>query len=785
MSNPFFAGAGTKPGTLQESGLRSYLNRENLKQALGDGSILIFSKTTFLLTEVKRMSIQLNEVKLSELACFSHDADVMELQTETFIFGVNGTGKSSIARKLKGQADANGVLAYLFDQRYIRDLIQRENLEGVFQIRDASEDVQKRLSELEGDSGEIHRKRGLLENWGEVRQVKQDEIHQIKNNFRESVWALAKSYERAYPGASDLCFKGFKRKELLEKECLRRYELTKASKYEEPQDLDFETRIKSLDRENPRIPEVSSQVALFFQFSEEENQVAKKEYRLNEDNPLSEYVTRLDIDLWVREGVQHLNESESEICPLCQQSLSAELKKNLELLISRDYEKAENCLESLGDRLKRAEEECETLKEKVSGLEGFETTQLQNSLGKLQLEFVRLQRKVKEKLLSLQTVISLDFDFSVLDQCSDDLDSLNERIRWYNESISDRKKAKQSLIEDFWSHFIHHKVKEALIKRDSALAGPKKAQMNLSARIDSTNEELADLEEERRQLLSKVTSSEPVVEEINATLRDLNLRSFSLKKLNGVDQYCVIREDGSRAENESLSEGEKTFISFLYFYHSVEKRARNYSERDKIIAIIDDPISSLDSTTLFAVSLLCRRLQETVEDPASLLEQIVFSTHNAYFFKELAFVPPRREKSAKRTFYVLSKTSEGKSTQRQFDSNPIHSAYEQLWTEVRVAASQNEMASHSLQNSMRRILENYFTLTGGMKTDFTAGMNAGEALAAESLLSWMNDGSHSVPWQIDYSFDGTDAKALVEVFRKIFVAANQVQHFELMMRQEN
>ena len=95
------------------------------------------------------------------------------------------------------------------------------------------------------------------------------------------------------------------------------------------------------------------------------------------------------------------------------------------------------------------------------------------------------------------------------------------------------------------------------------------------------------------------------------------------------------------------------------------------------------------------------------------------------------------------------------------------------------------MASHTLQNSMRRILENYFRLTGGMNTEFTTGMDAGEALVAESLLSWMNDGSHNVPWTIDYSFEGTDTKALVEVFRKIFVAANQVQHFELMMRQEN
>lgn len=245
--------------------------------------------------------------------------------------------------------------------------------------------------------------------------------------------------------------------------------------------------------------------------------------------------------------------------------------------------------------------------------------------------------------------------------------------------------------------------------------------------------------------------------------------------------YCLVRENGLRVEAETLSEGEKTFIAFLYFYHSVEKKARDSSQTQHIIGIVDDPISSLDSMSLFAVSLLCRSLQEIVEDSSSMLEQIVFSTHNAYFFKEIAFFPPKRANSAERIFHVLSKDANAKSIHRRYESTPILSAYDQLWEEVRVAASDQGVASHSLQNSMRRILENYFRLTGGMSTDFTAGMNKGEALAANSLLSWMNDGSHNLPWQIDYSFDGTDAKTLVGVFRKIFEAANQVQHFEMMM----
>lgn len=731
------------------------------------------------------MSAQLNEIKLSELVCFSDDAEPMELQAETFIFGVNGTGKSSIARKLKEQADTQGVMLYLFNQRYIRDLIKRENLDGVFQIRDASEEVQKRLAELEGDGGEIQKKRDFLTRTNNLHTEKQREIKQIESIFREKIWDEAKNYEQAYPSAYAHSFKGFRRKELLETECKNRFDRTRDSKYEEPEDLDFETRMKSLEQDSAPLRKISSEAALCFELYDEEKKVVQTEYRLNKDNPLGQYAALLDSDQWIKEGVQHLTESGSEICPFCQQSLSGELKRSLEQLINRDYEKAEACLQSLVARLALAEEECGAIKSKLKELESFETTDFENLLDKLHLEFVNLRQQVSKKLASLQKSYSLDFDFDVLIQCREGLDSLNNRISKYNENLGNRRKAKEALREDLWAHFIHHRCEAVLVEKNKALSGLKKAEKNLAERITTTDQELTALEGEYKQLLREVTSSEPVVEEINATLRDLNLRSFSLRKVEGLDQYRLVREDGARVDGESLSEGEKTFIAFLYFYHSVEKQARNFSERNKIVAVVDDPISSLDSSTLFAVSLLCRRLQQSVEDTTSLLEQIIFSTHNAYFFKELAFIPPSRKKSAKRIFHVLSKSSDGKSTQEQFTSNPIHSAYDQLWMEVRAAAKQNVMASHTLQNSMRRILENYFRLTGGMDTDFTAGMNGGEALVAESLLSWMNDGSHDVPWQVDYSFDGTDAKALVEIFRKIFEAANQGQHFELMMRENN
>ena len=87
--------------------------------------------------------------------------------------------------------------------------------------------------------------------------------------------------------------------------------------------------------------------------------------------------------------------------------------------------------------------------------------------------------------------------------------------------------------------------------------------------------------------------------------------------------YEVIREDGSVAEN--LSEGERNFIAFLYFYHQVRGSMTGEELKEKIV-VIDDPVSSMDSTALFLVSALLfltgtiwwwgsRRLADPVNDP--------------------------------------------------------------------------------------------------------------------------------------------------------------------------
>ena len=100
--------------------------------------------------------------------------------------------------------------------------------------------------------------------------------------------------------------------------------------------------------------------------------------------------------------------------------------------------------------------------------------------------------------------------------------------------------------------------------------------------------------------------------------------------------YEVIRANGEIADR--LSEGERNFIAFLYFFFQLQGSSTSTGEIKDKIAIIDDPISSMDPGALFIVAALIRGLVNialnnwgppTGTSGRDHIKQIFVLTHNA------------------------------------------------------------------------------------------------------------------------------------------------------------
>jgi wobble nucleotide-excising tRNase len=85
-----------------------------------------------------------------------------------------------------------------------------------------------------------------------------------------------------------------------------------------------------------------------------------------------------------------------------------------------------------------------------------------------------------------------------------------------------------------------------------------------------------------------------------------------------------------------------------------------------------------------------------------------------------------------------------------------------MWAPLRQA----DLSDQSLQNNMRRILEHYFRILGGISFDeILSRFERNEKLICRSLLSWVHDGSHSVPDDIFHTLDESAMQRYIAVFQ--------------------
>jgi wobble nucleotide-excising tRNase len=186
----------------------------------------------------------------------------------------------------------------------------------------------------------------------------------------------------------------------------------------------------------------------------------------------------------------------------------------------------------------------------------------------------------------------------------------------------------------------------------------------------------------------------------------------------------------------------------------------------------------LDSDILFIVGSLIKGLFDEVRSDAGHIKQIFVLTHNVYFHKEVTFNQKRTGKAMnEETFWVVRK-SDLVSKVEQHDSNPIKTSYELLWAEVR----RHDKSKLTIQNTLRRILENYFKILGGVDPDELCTMFEGkEKLICKSLFSWVNDGSHFAHDDLYITIDDATVDNYLKVFRAIFDKAGHLSHYKMMM----
>jgi len=262
-------------------------------------------------------------------------------------------------------------------------------------------------------------------------------------------------------------------------------------------------------------------------------------------------------------------------------------------------------------------------------------------------------------------------------------------------------------------------------------------------------------------------------------LKSYGFLNFEIVPAKEEGFYQIQREDGSIAET-TLSEGEITFITFLYYLQLTKGGLTKDEVNNERILVIDDPISSLDSNVLFVVSTLIKDIIQNIKSDNGNIKQLILLTHNVYFHKEVSFIDGRTKVCNKTNFWILRTNDKVTGLQSFEMENPIQSSYGLLWQELK---SEETKSNLTIQNIMRRIIENYFKLLGKYGDDklIQKFESKEEQEICKSLISWINDGSHSINDDLYIELQDRTIEIYKKVFKDIFKLTNHEGHYNMMM----
>ena len=236
--------------------------------------------------------------------------------------------------------------------------------------------------------------------------------------------------------------------------------------------------------------------------------------------------------------------------------------------------------------------------------------------------------------------------------------------------------------------------------------------------LNDAKQELGLHEEKRKALILQTRDEEKIATKINDLLLNMGVISFSLKLVDDTaegqkGQYQIKGYGDCIRPITKLSKGEKNIIAFLYFVFSLE--SLDSSKKPKII-VLDDPMTSNDDTMQYLMIGEIQKLYRHLDSK----NYLIVLTHNCHFYLNVRPNTAQKYKVNKEeiSFYekygVFHLLSDGKRTTIKNicdGKSDFSTSYETLWKELVFLYSAKDAVSDLMLSPCRKICETYMKFT--------------------------------------------------------------------------
>ncbi|VTP96422.1 AAA family ATPase [Sphingobacterium daejeonense] len=738
----------------------------------------------------------ITKINLNNVASYKNQTALITDKKINLIYGLNGTGKSTLSNYLhqraddrfkncsvEGLDDNHEILVY--NQTFIlENFFEPENLKGIFTLskenKEAETKIANALKEIEKLEDEKTIKSAELE-------TETSSINQKQETAKNAVWKIKTDYSGG-DRVLEFCLEGLKSS----KDNLFNHIVGLAKPTAKPTKSieDLKTDLQSISGDNAQKFSTLPPITFASQSIEAET-LFSKQIVGNENSTVSQLIKQLANSDWVKAGLQYLPQEQTQenfTCPFCQEkTISNELMESIKNYFDASYE---SDIISLKAFLEEYSQAIQSIPNKAAfeANPKFETHKKDfeikyNVFSKVVEDNKKL---IDDKIKTPSVSVTLKSSTKALEELNEVIQKINLLVVEHNKNIDQKASVKSKIKNTFWE-LMRWDYDQTISSINADNATSKSKTDTLSASVNDYSTKISDqiliISEQQKQTVN----IEEAVTNINNGLIDLGITDFKIKKYSE-NLYKIVRGENEERIFRSLSEGEKMIISFLYFLELCRGKKEATETGKKKIIVIDDPISSLSHIYVFNVGRLIKNeffgKKETKKDKETgekiiewkyKYEQVFILTHSLYFFYEITETK-HDERKATQNLIRLSKNDNGSSFV-SMSYEEIQNDYQAYWFIIK----DNTQHPALIANCMRNIIEYFFNFVEKKDLNNFFLQEPLNSNRFQAFYRYINRESHSLGQNIfDFKeFNYTDFK---DAFAELFKIAGYENHYKKMIK---
>lgn len=723
----------------------------------------------------------ITKISLKNVASYKDETILETDKPINLIYGLNGVGKTQFSKFLANSQDLNfqdcrieglnNEKVLVYNQDFVeKNFYNLKEQRGIFTLSSENVEIRKEIDILQEEMENLRRER---ENEVQNDEKKEKEIRDTRSEFQDSIWQAIKvhHYEQ---------FKDFFRGCIGSKKDFSKFI------------LDNYKFIPELENQNISIEEIKKQYEVLTDKTQTEldnlqplsygdfetieySPVFSEVIVGNQDSAISNLLQELQNGDWVKDGFDNYVREDFDICPFCQkETITKEFRNEIQKYFDKTYK-------DKIQEIKNLKNQYENLLLGISDIENFYRGDILNDND---LEFKKLYldirenickniQKIEEKIKEPSKKIELEKSKVFFEEFNGYICKVQAKVNSFNQKLADKNEEKEKLKEIFWNFVFSENQKSIqTYKKDDEKKDNERKRIqdnirNLDLKINEKEGEIRTRQE------SSVNCFE-AVEKINSYLKELGILSFYLKNQDKEGQeYCIVREGEDEPSFKTLSEGEKTLISFLYFLQLCQGREHIDEIDSEKIIVIDDPISSLSFNYVYDIAVLIKNI---FFEESSPYKQLFILTHHLYFFHEFFKVKPKIKKRIKS--FRLTRNENHCSCIAEIQEGEILNNYQAYW---QILKDYKDYKAHKaiIPNAMRNILEHFLAFVCKESLSDIVDRYKDCDKRYSAFYRYINRESHSDSVNIvdTEEFDPHFFKAFEEIFNNLGFS----EHYKKMM----